>query len=73
MRSTFKSVVVVLAFALSLSVAAPSTAPARPSVAISGHQIDPPDFTGMVKRFMRQVRHWFGSEPDADSMTVPRP
>jgi hypothetical protein len=73
MRSIFKSVVVVLAFALSLSVATPFAVHAQPTVAISGRQIEPPDFSSIVKRFFRQLKHFFGSEPDADSISVPRP
>jgi hypothetical protein len=73
MRSTFKSVVVVLAFALSLSVAAPSAVHAQPSVAISGRQNQPPDFSTIVKRFFTQLRHFFGSQPDGDTLSVPRP
>jgi hypothetical protein len=73
MRSTFKSVVIVLAFALSLSVAAPATVQSRHTASISGRQIEPPDFTSSLKRFFNHLRHWFGSEPDGDIMTVPRP
>jgi hypothetical protein len=73
MRSTFKSVVIVLAFALSLSVVAPSAVHAQPAVAISGRQIEPPDFGSIVKRFFSKLKHFFGSEQDADSISVPRP
>ena len=73
MRSAFKSIVVVLAFALSLSVAAPSAVHAQPTVAISGRQIEPPDFGSVVKRFFAHLKHFFGSEPDGDTISVPRP
>ena len=73
MRSTFKSVVVVLSFALSLSVIAPASVHAQPTVAISGRQIEPPDFTSVMKNFFRQIKHWFGTAPDGDTITVPRP
>ena len=73
MRSTFKAVVVVLAFALSLSVVAPFAVHAQPTAAISGRQLEPPDFGSVVKRFFAHLKHFFGSEPDADSISVPRP
>ena len=73
MRSTFRSVVVVLAFALSLSVVAPSAVHAQPTVSMSGRQVEPPDFGSVVKRFFAHLKHFFGSEPDADSISVPRP
>ena len=73
MRSTFKSIVVVLAFALSLSVVAPAAVYAQPAVAMSGRQVEPPDFTSGLKRFFRHVMHWFGSQPNSDIITVPRP
>ena len=73
MRSTFKSVVVVLAFALSLSVIAPSAVHAQPTVSISGRQLEPPDFGSVVKRFFAHLKHFFGSEPDGDTISVPRP
>ncbi len=73
MRSTFKSVVIVLAFALSLTVVAPSTVHAQPTVSISGRQAEPPDFGSVVKRFFAHLKHFFGSESDADSISVPRP
>jgi hypothetical protein len=73
MRSTFKSVVVVLAFALSLSVVAPSAVHAQPTVSISGRQLEPPDFGSVVKRFFAHLKHFFGSEPDGDTISVPRP
>jgi hypothetical protein len=73
MRSTFKSVVVVLAFALSLSVVAPSAVHAQPTVSISGRQLEPPDFGSVVKRFFAHLKHFFGSAPDGDTISVPRP
>jgi hypothetical protein len=71
MRSTFKSVVVVLAIAF--SVVAPSAIHAQPAAAISGRQIEPPDFGSVVKRFFAHLKHFFGSEPDGDTISVPRP
>jgi hypothetical protein len=73
MRSTFKSVVIVLAFALSLAVVAPASVHAQPTVAIASRQSEPPDFSSVIKRFINKLKHFFGSEPDADSITVPRP
>jgi hypothetical protein len=73
MRSTLKSVVVVLAFALSLSVVAPSAVHAQPTVSISGRQLEPPDFGSVVKRFFAHLKHFFGSAPDGDTISVPRP
>ena len=73
MRSTIKSVAVVLAFALSLSVTAPAVVHAQPTAAISGHQIEPPDFTSFLNHFIKQLKHFFGSSSNGDSLTVPRP
>ena len=73
MRSTFKSVVVVLSLAVSLSIAAPVSVQAQPHISVAGRQIEPPDFGSFLKRFIKQVKHWIGAEPDGDSITVPRP